>query len=75
MIPTRIVGEVSRNWAEGHEAHSYPIADSFEELIETNRKRGFSLESWRMTSTAVKGGINETIVAVFVHHGRHNGSE
>lgn len=62
----RIVAEISKNWPSLDEKDSSILASRFEVVIETNRKKGFILESWQMTQNATLGGVYETIIAVFI---------
>jgi hypothetical protein len=75
-IPKRIVAEVSKSWVNrgrgpgSPEGSSVLLSQKFENVIETNRERGYALESWEMTATGIAAfdgaSICETIVAVFV---------
>ena len=82
MIPKRIVAEITRNW-DGEEVDQKslnrpPLSKQFEQVIDVNAQRGYSLESWRLTTTYtsersssvgriyVPAGIVETIIAVFI---------
>lgn len=71
MIPERIVGEVSVNWSEDGPQPQALISQRFEEMIATNVKRGYELESWQLHRVApqlngITMHVNESIVAVFV---------
>ena len=71
-IPQRIVAEVSKTWVvkdrlqmEASEVRT--ISFEFETICETNRKRGYDLEDWWMSSVLSADGslLIETIVAIF----------
>lgn len=78
-----IVAEVSRNYtnASQHSEHGElspldegpPISALFEDIIETNRQRGYDLHEWRLGSNSMLVGMfgiqNETIVAIFKRRG------
>ena len=70
MIKKRIVAEVSKTWWTGCTEGGL-LAEKFEEVIQVNAERGYTLESWRMTSVSneTKNNLIETIVAVFVEVG------
>ncbi len=75
-MKTRIVAEVSKNWPE---VEPGTLANRFEEIIRVNEGRGYVLESWQMSRSAIKDSlkgisINETIIAVFVLRGDWQGS-
>lgn len=77
-IRRRIVAEISKGWIntnDGSGARSATddkrlLSELFELCIETNRQRGYELESWQLqNSTSAIGDcrtLSETIVAVFV---------
>ncbi len=63
-----IVAETSKTWIEGAILDGNHMAKSFEEIIETNARRGYCLHSWNYQMAAISGEppqIVETIVAVF----------
>jgi hypothetical protein len=61
-----IVAEVTKNWSVGQAVKPPLLSNVFEEVIEVNRKRGYSLHSFQvfqlMTSPTT---MTETIIAVF----------
>jgi hypothetical protein len=62
-----IVAEISKNWTtEAHQSDPGFLNKLFEDVIETNRQRGYRLYQFQlnrvMTSREV---MNETIIAVF----------
>jgi hypothetical protein len=58
-----IVAEISKNWPA---EHPKLLCEMFEEIINTNLERGYTLESWKLNRFAPEPGyLNETIVAVF----------
>lgn len=67
-VVNRIVAEVSKTWPSDNAKEL--ISHKFEQVITTNRERGWELESWELSrvSVIVDGfaQINETIIAVFV---------
>jgi len=67
-IKDRIVAEVTRNWKCGDDKYppSKPLlSQQFEQVIETNKVRGYKLEDWKFQSVTDTLGFCETIVAVF----------
>ena len=69
-IKDRIVAEVTRNWPDPRRGEIEPLlSQDFEQVIAVNKKRGYKLESWKMTAVGFphyQGHTVETIVAVFV---------
>jgi hypothetical protein len=66
-----IVAEVSKNWISGTEAKpgSGLLAEQFQRVIETNRKRGYMLYQFQVGRLMVADDeMNETIIAVFQRH-------
>lgn len=61
----RIVAEITKNWTKG--LHESPLlCTQFELIIETNRLRGYELETWRLAQLYIAPDrITETIIAVF----------
>ena len=76
--PRRIVAEVSVTWSKDESLPSPLISQRFEHVIHTNEERGYSLESWQLTSTTPpraeklgdvlmgRANLVETIIAVFI---------
>lgn len=65
-----IVAEVSKSWIDGKPVDTTfnSLADAFEYLIETNRKRGYRLHSFQVHRLMTRPDeLNETLVAVFEH--------
>ena len=62
--PEFIVAEVSKNWPEESPGL---LSERFEEVIETNRLRGYVLHTFALDRTPSPQGdaLNETIIAVF----------
>jgi hypothetical protein len=61
----RIVAEVSKTWVARDPDHRV-LAERFEAVIDRNRDRGYTLESWQLvTATTANGQLVETIIAVF----------
>lgn len=67
-----IVAEVSHSWPAN--TPDKIISRMFETVIETNRKRGYTLQEWKFNSTYIPphqrdhhsgGQLNETIIAIF----------
>lgn len=70
MPPRFIVGEISKNWDS--RADGVFLSAKFEEMIEHNLARGYTLHSFQVNRVLVpardprlRDGINETIIAVF----------
>jgi hypothetical protein len=66
-----IVAEITKNWEHGADLSMPILSQKFEQVINVNEERGYSLYSWRFNqveTTAESGGkvITETIIAVFV---------
>jgi hypothetical protein len=63
-----IVAEISKTWRPtGCGRPSTLLAQQFEDVIEVNRQRGYSLTTWQLHRQMVAfGEMNETIIAVFV---------
>jgi hypothetical protein len=58
-----IVAEVSKNWPE---EQPRLLGQLFEEVINTNWQRGYTLVSWKLHRFSPQSGLmNETIIAVF----------
>jgi hypothetical protein len=58
-----IVAEVSKNWPE---EQPKLLAQLFEEVINKNWARGYTLQSWKLHRWAPEPGkLNETIIAIF----------
>lgn len=73
MCNHRIVAEITRNWpGKDHEPGPCDLVSAkFEMVIEHNRQRGYTLESWQLSSVVWADGqgghhLIETIVAVFI---------
>jgi hypothetical protein len=70
QIPKRIVAEISTTWPPPDPNEPPGVArvaaSRFERVIETNRDRGYALESWQLVATYCDGQLVETIIAVFV---------
>lgn len=72
-IKDRIVAEVTRNWPDPRRGEIEPLlSQDFEQVIAVNKKRGYKLESWSMSTVFVPGsdnqplpGVLETIISVF----------
>ena len=61
-----IVAEVSRNWIEGRSLRPGTLATDFEQVINVNYKRGYTLVSFQLHRLNVSAReLNETIIAVF----------
>jgi hypothetical protein len=62
-----IVAEISKNWGDGPTpSRKEFLGRTFEEVILTNKTRGYRLHSWKLSRIAVDPTqLNETIVAVF----------
>ncbi len=62
-----IVAEVSKSWINGKPVSNSPLlAQSFEAIIEVNRRRGYRLHSFQLHQVMTSiTAMNETIVAVF----------
>lgn len=65
-----IVAEISKNWFAGDGAkaddRANHISYAFEQVIETNRLRGYALHSFQLHRLMTdEETMNETIIAVF----------
>lgn len=60
--PAIIVAEVSKTWPNPNQE---PISSLFEKIINTNRDRGYGLQSWLLSQVRDAESMHETIVAVF----------
>lgn len=65
-----IVAEITKNWPWSEGVDPTLLSQRFEQVIEVNDKRGFRLNSWRLSCLHVPAGrkpegIVETIIAVF----------
>jgi hypothetical protein len=61
-----IVAELSKGWVSGMSRSSLALGELFELAIEENRRRGYTLRSWKMSRVMVRPHeLNETIIAVF----------
>jgi hypothetical protein len=71
LPPRYIVAEVSKTWrrTDGDFQPNRPpavIAETFEQVLNTNTARGYRLHSFRFNNIMVDDGVlTETIVAVF----------
>ena len=67
--PEFIVAEVSKGYINGVpiDEKTGPICVEFEKVINTNRKRGYRLHSWKLDRILDSDShqLNETIIAVF----------
>lgn len=64
-----IVAEISVNWPRGmveKDGDPRVLSQRFEDVIETNRRRGYYLDSWQLSQVSPTPGYQiETIIAVF----------
>lgn len=66
----RIVAEISKSWVNGvPKTDTELISARFEDVIETNDRRGYRLESWKFSQVMLTPVMSETIIAVFVEKG------
>jgi hypothetical protein len=67
MTDRFIVAEVSKTWVRGMPVTGTPlISQSFEQIINTNHRRGYHLYFFSLNRLVVsEEEINETIIAVF----------
>lgn len=76
------VAEISKNWPESEADDGRPVdpdtgkrmtrllAERFEQVINTNHERGYTLHDWKLDRWSPEPGLlNETIIAVFVYEG------
>lgn len=67
----RIVAEVSVTWQDGDSKHGL-LAQRFEDVIAVNWARGYALESWQLSQSAIPASayigaqLVELVIAVFV---------
>jgi len=60
-----IVAEVSKNWTNDTEPRDL-ISNRFEEVINVNFERGYTLMEWKIDRVLINDVFNETIIAIFV---------
>ncbi len=61
----RIVAEISVPTVIG-DMPQPTLSHDFQKVISVNEGRGYIMEDWKFTSTAIDGSIVDTIIAVFV---------
>lgn len=69
-MKTRIVAEISKSWHVFNHTGEVDMKEKvlcqlFEDVIELNDSRGYTLESWNISQVMTPTELVETIIAVF----------